>query len=85
MASAPKPLKTLAGNTPPGGTAGNNPAIPLNGQTVNEAILQLQTTVNELITRLNTHTHSAGAVAAPDAATRVQGVAVAATNLFNDN
>lgn len=97
--AAPKTLKTLAGDTPKAAAiAAGDPAtkIPLDEGALAATILQLQNSLNEVITRLNAlvtdfnaHTHSgvtvgAGVTGAKSSAavTAVTGAAQTATNLF---
>lgn len=75
----PKKLRRRGGTS---GPAAGSVQVPLQQEDLKAAVEQLQASVNEVISRFNAHTHSAGAVAAPDAATRVQGLVVADTSLF---
>lgn len=76
--AAPKTIKTAAGvPLTAAALSVENPAVPLNPAVLQQQILQLQNTVNELITRHNqlcTDTAHAG-----DAVT---GAGTAATSLF---
>lgn len=81
-ASAPKTVRTLSGNQV-NPLASDNPAVPVNQQTLLEAVVQLQNTVNELIVNHNAHQHSA--LNAAPATGLVDGNGEAASNLFTAN
>ncbi len=75
--AAPKPLKYLSGQSVGQEVETDSPAIPQNPSDLAAAIIQLQNTLNEVISRYNqlcTDTSHAG-----DAVT---GAGAAATNLF---
>ena len=79
-ASAPKPIKYLSGVVPEGEIEYSPPSQPMDQATLAQAILQLQNTVNEVISRLNqlcTDTSHAG--------DQVTGAGAAATNLFTSS
>ena len=80
-ASAPKSIKKLGGAIPTAadvaGWQYDPPAPPLDQGSVAQTILQLQNTVNELITR-----HNALCTDTAHAGDAVTGAGTAATNLF---
>ena len=84
MAAAPKPIKRLGGATPSTADIASlqydPPSIPLDLYSIAQAVLQLQNTVNEVITRLN-----ALATATSNPGDAVTGTAQAATNLFTNS
>lgn len=88
--AAPKAVKKLGAATPSAqdlvAAQYDPPAVPLDDGSVWQAIVQLQNTVNDLITRFNAHTHGgvttgAGTSGAPNANT-MTGAGSAAANLF---
>lgn len=79
-ASAPKVVKTLSQETPSAKQlAASPPASPMDQAAMAAAILQLQSTVNELIVR---HNELAGAGSVPQVGMKVTGAGQAASNLF---
>jgi len=84
MAAAPKPVRFFGMGAMSAADAVavqyDPPARPMDQGSLAWCILQLQNTVNELISR-----HNALAVAAAQPATQVTGAGQAATNLFTNN
>lgn len=87
MASA-LPIRLASGSTKPAptsATTSDNPAVPVNVQTLVERVEQLTNTVNALVQQLNTHTHSGVTVGAGTTgaiSTPYDGTAKTAQNLF---
>lgn len=84
--AAPKTLKNLSGVQPTSARLGYDPpSEPMDLASLASAIAQAQNTINELISKFNSHTHSGvtvGAGSTGGTSAAITGAGAAATNLF---